>query len=67
MAVAVAEAGAGQEAATLLNRVCVNRSRDRDASFAGRTHARKALPQLGFAAYITLHTEIPRGLPSRTD
>jgi len=43
MAVAVAEAGAAQKAAILNSS---NRSRDCDTSLAGRTHARKVLPQL---------------------
>jgi hypothetical protein len=40
-------------------------SRGRDASLAGRTHARNPLPRLGFAAYIVAHILIPRGLLSR--
>src|SRR5260370_31484266 len=42
----------------------VDRSRECDGSFVGRTHARNPLPQLEFAAYIA-DIAIPRGLPSR--
>ena len=49
MAGAVAEAGAAEEAATILNAARAVLSRDCDDTSAGRTHARNPLPQLGFA------------------
>jgi hypothetical protein len=49
MAGVIAEAGPLQEAAGALN-TAGWRSRDCDCLFAGRTHARNPLPELGFAA-----------------
>jgi hypothetical protein len=51
MAGAVAEAGAAEEATTIL-KMRADRSGKRDASLAGRTHAPKVLPELRFALYI---------------
>ena len=45
MARIIAEARAPQEAAAILNT-----ARDCDCFFAGRTHARNPLPELGFVA-----------------
>jgi hypothetical protein len=44
-----------------------NPERDRDDSFAGRTHARNPLPPPAFAHYSINDIAIPRGLLSRTD
>jgi hypothetical protein len=49
MARIIAEAGAAEEAAAILN-TARWRSRDCDCLFAGRTHARNPLPELGFVA-----------------
>jgi hypothetical protein len=51
MAVALAAAGAAEEAAKIL-KFRRHRSRKRDATLAGRTHAPKVLPELRFAPYI---------------
>jgi hypothetical protein len=49
MAGDAAEAGAAEEAAAIL-KTPADRSRDCDCLFAGCTHARNPLPELGFAA-----------------
>ncbi len=49
MAGIIAEARPPQEAAAILN-TAPRRSRDCDCLFAGRTHARNPLPELGFVA-----------------
>jgi hypothetical protein len=50
MAGAVAQARAAEEAAAILKAVRRGPSRDCDDPFAGPSHARNPLPQLGFAA-----------------
>ncbi len=60
MAGAAAEAGTAEKAAAIL-RAGRAASRDCDDPFAGPSHARNPLPQLGFAAYIAASLAIPRG------